>query len=93
MLLPKEITWRRAIRFDDPKRLDDDALVGNECFRINEVVSGGIPTTIWVDKKTYLLRKVYSEQVFEDFQVPQTTIYRPILNGNVTKEMLEFGSP
>ncbi len=93
MLLPSEITWRRAIRFRQPKRLGDDVLDGVDCFRISDVVLGAIPTTIWIDKKTYLLKKVHSEQEFEDFRTQRTTIYAPILNGSVEDNMLEFGPP
>jgi outer membrane lipoprotein-sorting protein len=93
MLLPNEITWRRAIRFRKPKRIDDDLIDKVDCYRIHDLVFNIIPTTIWIDKKTFLLRKIYREQEFDDFRTQETTIYNPILNGNVADNLLEFNPP
>ena len=92
MLLPNEITWRRAIRFYKPKRIDDDLIDKTDCFRIHDLI-GGSPTTLWIDKENFLLRKIYREQAFSDFKAQTTTIYKPVLNGKVPDEMLDFNPP
>lgn len=92
MLLPDEITWRRAIRFNQPKRIDDDVFDNADCFRVQDLILNN-PTTLWIDKKTFLLRKIYREQEFEDFRTQETTTYIPNLNGEVTNYLLEFNSP
>jgi hypothetical protein len=92
MLLSSEITWRRAIRFNNPKRIDDDRIAQLECFRIHDLI-GGSPTILWIDKENFLLRKVYREQLFDDFRAQTTTIYEPLLNQKVTAEMLDFNPP
>jgi hypothetical protein len=89
MLLPSEIKWRRAIRFNKPKRIGDDRIAQIECFRIHDTI-GGSPTTLWIYKEKLLLRKVYYEQAFDDFQVQTTMLYEPYLNQEVTGEMLDF---
>jgi outer membrane lipoprotein-sorting protein len=93
MLLPNEIKWRRAIRFRKPKRIDDELFDKVDCYRVHDLIFNIIPTTIWIDKKTFLLRKIYREQEFDDFRTQETTTYNPILNGNVADNLLEFNPP
>ena len=92
MLLPGEIKWRRAIRFHEPTRGEDDVLDGVDCYRIHDDIFGSA-ITFWIGKKDFLLRGIYSRKSFEDFTVTRTTVYRPQLNGEVTRDMLEFGGP
>lgn len=92
MLLPSKIKWRRAIRFNKPKRIDDDRIAQVDCFRIHDLILGS-PTILWIDKEKFLLRKVYHEQKFDDFQAQTTTIYQPIMNEKVTAEKLDFNPP
>jgi hypothetical protein len=92
MLLPKEIKWRRAIRFHKPKRIGDDIFDMVECFRVHDLILGR-PVTFWIDKKSFLLRKIYREQEFVDFRTQETTTYKPILNGRIMDNMLEFNPP
>ena len=92
MLLPKEIKWRRAIRFNKPDRIEDDTLGDVDCFRIHDYI-GGNPVTWWIDKAEFLLRKVHHEMDFDDFRALRTTTYKPVLNGDVTGPMLEFKAP
>jgi len=89
MLLPDEITWRRAIRFHEPKRLEDTTIDTIDCFKIQDLIFGS-PTTLWIEKKTFLLRKIYKEQEFKDFRAQTTTLYTPRINGTITEKMLEY---
>lgn len=92
MLLPSEIKWRRAIRFNKPKRISDDIIDKVNCFRIHDLILGS-PVTFWIGKKTFLLRKIHMEKEFEDFRTQETTTYKPVLNGKVMDIMLEFNPP
>jgi len=46
MLLPNEITWRRAIRFRNAKRIDDDLFDKVDCYRVHDLIFNTTPTTI-----------------------------------------------
>ncbi len=92
MLLPKKITWRRAIRFNKPIRIQDEKLGDRDCFRILDRFGRGI-VTYWIDKESFLLRKIFKETAFDDFQVKSTTIYVPELNSDVDPKLLEFKQP
>ena len=92
MLLPQQITWRRAIRFRIPTRIDDARLGDVDCYRIVDRVAGGL-VTFWVGKQDLLLRKTYLEKSFDDFRVRRTTTYRPEMNTAIDAQLLEFESP
>jgi len=92
MLLPDEITWRRAIRFRKPVRIADKTLRGIDCYRIiDETVRGQM--TLWIGKADLLLRQAESEFFFEDFRVQRTTTYNPERDIPVAGELLEFNAP
>jgi len=93
MLLPGEITWRRAVRFTQPRRIEDAFFNDAECFRLQDLVLEKMPTTLWIDKKTFLLLKIYREQEFDDFRTQETTIYKPNLNVDIPDSLLEFNPP
>ena len=92
MLLPGEITWRRAIRFRIPTRIADDMLGNIDCYRILDRVSGGL-VTFWIGKQGLLLRKTYVEQSFDDFRVQRTTRYKPAMNIDIDTRLLKFDPP
>jgi outer membrane lipoprotein-sorting protein len=90
MLLPNQITWRPGIRFNNPTRIADDVVDNVDCYRLQDLILGAIPTTLWIDKKTFMLRKIYREQKLKDFRTEETTTYKPVLNGEVNSKLLEF---
>jgi hypothetical protein len=92
MLLPNEITWRRAIRFSKPTRIEDDRLGDIDCFRIVDQFGGAL-TTFWISKQDSLLRKTYSEKSFEDFRVRRTTTYEPEIGAEIDWGFLDFNPP
>lgn len=92
MLLPDESRFRNAILLYSPKRAADEVIDGIECYRIEDP-SDYRDLTLWIDKEEFLLRKIYVERDLKDSQAKTTTTYKPILNGEVTEKMLEFGSP
>lgn len=93
MLLPDESHFRNAILFfSSPKRAADEVIDGIECYRIEDP-NDYRDLTLWIDKEEFLLRKMYVEKDLKDSQAETTTTYKPILNGEVTDKMIEFGSP
>jgi outer membrane lipoprotein-sorting protein len=49
--------------------------------------------TIWIDKHTYLVRKVEESNVYDTFSTEATTSYNPEINVEIPSEALEFGAP
>jgi hypothetical protein len=93
MLLPEESHFRNAILFfSSPKRAADEVIDGIDCYRIEDP-NDYRDLTLWIDKEEFLLRKIFVYQDLQDSRAESTTTYMPILNGEITEKMLEFGSP
>jgi hypothetical protein len=90
MLLPKQSRFRNAIVFYSPERTDDEVVDGINCFKIEDL-NNYRELTLWIDKKEFLLRKMYVERDLGDSRAETTTTYVPILNGAVDDKVLNFG--
>ena len=51
------------------------------------------PITLWIDKKSYLVRRIDEQAKFNNFRTDQTTTYDPTIDGKITDKMLEFDPP
>ena len=91
MLIPDEFRGRRLTNITEAERIEDAKFDEVDCFRIQGSV--GSPMTIWVDKKTFLLRRIDSQTKFDDFRTEQTTTYEPVINGKIPDKMLKFDPP
>jgi outer membrane lipoprotein-sorting protein len=91
LLLPDKMNWRR-LALMEPKRAKDGKLDKVDCFRV-EGKYGGNPITLWIDMKTYLVRRIDEQAKFDNFRTEQTTTYDPIIDQKITDKMLEFDPP
>lgn len=51
------------------------------------------PEIIWLDKSTFLIRRIDETTRFPDFRSVDVTTYRPVLNEPVSDELLAFAPP
>lgn len=91
LLLPGEV-WGSLTGLADLRLAADGKLGDVECFRI-EGKYGNLPTTLWIEKETYLLRRRDQLMTLTDFSVEQTTTYEPVIDGQVGDELLAFNPP
>lgn len=49
--------------------------------------------TLWVDKATFLVRRIDAQHKFTGFRTEETTTYDPVVNAQITDELLEFDPP
>lgn len=70
--------------------LPDANLDGVSCYRIQGKNRGGDVESLWIEKKTYLLRRIDTGMQFSDFRTEETTTYSPQVNVDVPPEELEF---
>ncbi len=77
------------------QRLPDAAQDGAICFRIQGQRTKAEPgrVTLWIDQKTFLIRRIDSSHKFKDFKTETTKIYRPQVNVSVPEDRLEFNIP
>ena len=92
LLLPAESRFTNAILLYSPKRTVDEVIDGVDCYRIEDP-NDYRDLTLWIDREEFLLRKIYTYRDLQDSKAEITTAYTPVLNGEVTEKMLEFGSP
>jgi hypothetical protein len=92
MLDPSESQFRNALTYYNPRRIEDTFIDGVECFQISDPADYR-RLTLWIGKKGFLLRKIFREQDFNDFQLEETTAYEPTINGVIQDKMLEFNAP
>ena len=92
LLIPDEVGGRRLTDITEAKRIEDANLDKVDCFRIQGQFVGS-PMTIWVDKNTFLVRRIDSQKKFDDFRTERTTTYEPVINGEISDKMLEFDPP
>jgi outer membrane lipoprotein-sorting protein len=90
LVLPKEIetgSFKEIIA--DPMRLDDERADKIECFRISGTFVKQ-PRTIWIDKKTFLIRKIVTTYEVKKRPREDTATYDPEIDVKIPEEMLKF---
>jgi RNA polymerase sigma factor (sigma-70 family) len=96
LLLPDKMGRSRLV-LAEPKRAEDAKLGKVDCFRV-EGKFGANPMRrqrllLWIDKKTYLVRQIDEQALFDDFRTEQTTTYDPTIDGKIADKLLEFDPP
>ena len=92
MLMPGKLKGWGGVHISDAKRIKDGKLENVECFRLEGKYADN-PITLWIDKKSYLVRRIDQQTKFDDFRTEQTTTYDPTIDGKITDKMLEFDPP
>jgi outer membrane lipoprotein-sorting protein len=93
LLLPKVVTGRPLTDIIEPKRVGDAKLGKVDCFRIQGNFVENSPMTIWIDKKTFLVRRVDSLSKFEKFRTEETTNYDAVFDEEIPDKKLKFDPP
>ncbi len=92
----------------DPERIADDALGDAPCFRIKgrsratpytETTGATTVTvkdetvTLWIDRTSFLLRKVEEARTLDSYRSTRTTTYAPELDLDIPADQLAFNPP
>jgi hypothetical protein len=93
LLLPNDVTGRRLTDIMEAKRVEDSKLGKVDCFRIEGDFVEDTPMTIWIDKKTFLVRRIDSQKKFDAFRTEETTSYDPVFDEEIPDKKLEFDPP
>ena len=83
------------VRLTDAVRLEDEEVDGLDCFQVQGFrwPNTGQPTTVWIDKESFLIRRVYEEQELKDVATKTTWSYEPAVNVPVEEDALRFAKP
>ena len=102
-LLLTEVGGRKLSEIKEAKLLEEAVFDNVNCYRIQGTFrsyrdngkSITKPTVIWIDKNSFLVRRIDEENVFtfSKFRTETTTTYYPVINGDIQAKMLEFDPP
>lgn len=94
LLLSRMFQRRRSLMtLAKMKRLADGVLERADCFRIAGDYLDS-PVVIWIDKNTFLIRRIDSSLKGNGFDpVEYTTTYEPSINQKIPDELLKFDLP
>lgn len=92
LLLPDEVGGGRITDMTQTRRIEDAKFEKVECFRI-ESENGKRNTMLWIDKKTFLLRRIDERKGFDNFRTERMTTYGPVIDKEIPEELLEFNPP
>ena len=99
---------KSALELSYARRIEDGEVDGFGCFRIggqsirtprtlgsgeNSIVLRENSSTIWIDKQSYLVRRVDEFNAYDSFSTETVTTYHPEINVVISNELLEFGAP
>ena len=93
LLLPEEVTGSSLAKLTDLELLGDEDVDGVPCFKIQGKYSRDRMRTLWIDKKSYLIIKIFGSSKFPDFRTETTTTYKSQLNADVGPDDLKFDPP
>ncbi len=83
------------------KLLEEKRFDNSECYRIQGYcgpvrLKNGVtskPLVVWIDKKTFLVRRIDEATEFPRFKTTTMTTYYPTINQPIAKEKLAFNPP
>lgn len=73
--------------------LGDEKVEGIDCFRLIGGVASGMALTLWIDKQTLLLRRIYTDGRPRGVPIQTTTTFRPVVDSEILEEELQFRPP
>jgi hypothetical protein len=95
LLLPDQIHGGKLQLIKIPRgfKLGEDGHLGaHACHRIVGTW-GKLPMTVWIDKQSYLVRRIDTQMQTKDARVEATTTYDPMIDADLADDLLKFDPP
>ena len=93
LLMPDAIGANILAALKDLKPAVEEVVDGVACVKIEGNFAGIYQQTIWIDKETALVRKLYHVFKIPNTTVQQTTTYKPRINVEIAPKEFEFTPP
>jgi hypothetical protein len=94
VLIPgmKGAAWLKQLR--EAKLLGREKVDDTDCYKIEAKRRAFKDTlTLWIDRQTFLVRKIFGTKQFADFSTKTTTTYKPELNVDIPTKEFTFEPP
>jgi len=92
LLLREKIRAKRLTDLENPKLLEEAKIGGVFCFRVSGKLVNS-DTTIWIEKSSFLVRKIEKANKFDAFRTESTTTYDSVINEKIAEEVFKFNPP
>jgi outer membrane lipoprotein-sorting protein len=92
LLFPTEVRGDHLTDLTGARRLGDEKIGDADCYRI-EGKSGENPMKLWIDKSSFLVRRIDMETQLTYLRIEFTTTYDPVIDSEVNEEMLALDLP
>lgn len=93
LLMPDLIKGRKPFHLKNAKLIGDEVVSDVAAYKIQGTRYKDHPTTAWIDKKRFLILKIFEKKKIKDFETETTTTYTPHINVKVDPKKLEFNIP
>ena len=93
LLMPDSIPGRPLTGMKDLILIGDEPVDETPCDRIEGKNIRGDTQTVWIDKTTSLLKKIFTTYTIPGAAIEQTTTYRSQVNVAIAPEQFEFQPP
>ena len=95
LIIPGTKLGGDIVQLTDAVRLGDVQIDGFDCFQVQGFrwPNTGQPTKVWIDKDSFLIRRVYEEQEIQDVHTKTTWFYQPAINVPVDEDALRYSEP
>ena len=92
MLMPSMFTGAGGKQFGETRRIEDGILekVPYYCIETNQANRSGI---LWIDKKTYVLKRIDEKIETTKVRFETTTTYNPVINEKIPDKSMAFNPP
>lgn len=93
LLLPETMSRGHFKYLSELKIAGEEEVNGKSAYKIEGTDSRKNIITLWVDKLSLLIVKMFEKRKFETFETETTTTYKPQINAEVMREKLAFNPP
>jgi len=95
LLLPDQTSGGKLqlIKFPMGFTLGEEGQLGaHACYQITGAW-GTLPMMVWIDKQSYLVRRIDTQMQSDNNHVEETTTYDPIIDSDIADDLLKFDPP
>jgi hypothetical protein len=95
MLMPDTISGSSLADFRDAVVTSIDSVNGHDCYRVAGALSSGRATTMWIDRETFLVRRIDEglETLGDGTEVDEVTAFDPRLDVPIAPADFTFTPP
>jgi hypothetical protein len=93
LLMPEMARGNPINSLSDLRLIGEEKVNGSNAYKIEGIGFRKTTLTLWVDKESLLIVKMYRGVKFDTFETETTTTYRPQVDVDVAKEKLAFNAP